>query len=152
MYPLPPSRGPLEEAVKHRRLSSFTCFICATSLFTQQLSLPKRSSNVQLAFARRSVPWFQGGFIMVSKWFQSGFKVVSRWFQGGFKVVSRGPPQRGLGREGAAGGRGGPGRRRGAWGGGAGRRRGAWEEDISSSFPLLVTIASGGLKPPMKPP
>ena len=103
MYPLPPSRGPLEEAVKHRRLSSFTCFICATSLFTQQLSLPKRSSNVQLAFARRSVPWFQGGFKMVSKW----FKVVSKWFQGGFKVVSRGPPQRGLGREGAAGGRGG---------------------------------------------
>ena len=84
MYPLPPSRGPLEEAVKHRRLSSFTCFICATSLFTQQLSLPKRSSNVQLAFARRSVPWFQG-FKVVSKWFQGGFMVVSRWFQGGFK-------------------------------------------------------------------
>ena len=141
MYPLPPSRGPLEEAVKHRRLSSFTCFICATSLFTQQLSLPKRSSNVQLAFARRSVPWFQGGF-----------KTVFKLFQSGFKVVSRGPPQRGLGREGAAGGRGGPDRRRGAWRGGAGRRRGAWEEDISSSFPLLVTIASGGLKPPMKPP
>ena len=141
MYPLPPSRGPLEEAVKHRRLSSFTCFICATSLFTQQLSLPKRSSNMQLDFARRSVPWFQGGF-----------KVVSRWFHGGFKVVSRGPPQRGLGREGAPGGRGGPGRRTGAWGGGPGRRRGALEEDISSSFPLLVTIASGGLKPPMKPP
>ena len=89
---------------------------------------------------------------MVSKWFQSGFKVVSWWFHGGFKVVSRGPPQRGLGREGAAGGRGGPDRRSGAWGGGAGRRKGAWEEDISSSFPLLVTIASGGLKPPMKPP
>jgi hypothetical protein len=140
MCPFPPSRGPLEEAVKHRRLSSFTCFICATSLFTQQLSLPKRSTNVQLASARRSVPWFQG------------FKMVSWWFQGGFKVVSRRPPQRGLGREGAAGGRGGPDRRRGAWGGGAGRRRGALEEDISSSFPLLVTIASGGLKPPMKPP
>ena len=46
---------------------------------------------------------------MVSKWFQSGFKVVSWWFHGGFKVVSRGPPQRGLGREGAAGGRGGAG-------------------------------------------
>ena len=98
MYALPPSRGPLEEAVKHRRLSSFTCFICATSLFTQQLSLPKRSSNVQLAFARRSVPWFQ-----------SGFKVVSWWFHGGFKVDSRGPLQRGLGREGAPGGRGGAG-------------------------------------------
>ena len=83
MYPLPPSRGPLEEAVKHRRLSSFTCFICATSLFTQQLSLPKRSSNVQLAFARRSVPWFQGGFKVVSRWFHYGFMVVSRWFQGG---------------------------------------------------------------------
>ena len=83
MYPLPPSRGPLEEAVKHRRLSSFTCFICATSLFTQQLSLPKRSSNVQLAFARRSVPWFQSGFKVVSRWFHGGFMVVSRWFQGG---------------------------------------------------------------------
>ena len=144
MYPLPPSRGPLEEAVKHRRLSSFTCFICATSLFTQQLSLPKRSSNVQLAFARRSVPWFQGGFKVVSRWFHGGFKVVSRWFQGGRRRGVwgvRAPP----------GGQGGPGRRRGAWGG-AGRRRGAWEEDISSSFPLLVTIASGGLKPPMKPP
>jgi hypothetical protein len=114
MYPLPPSRGPLEEAVKHRRLSSFTCFICATSLFTQQLSLPKRSSNVQLAFARRSVPWFQG-FKVVSKWFQGGFMVVSRWFQGGFKGAAAegfgeggrrrgpggaGPPQRGLGRGG----------------------------------------------------
>ena len=147
MYPLPPSRGPLEEAVKHRRLSSFTCFICATSLFTQQLSLPKRSSNVQLAFARRSVPWFQG-FKVVSKWFQGGFMVVSRWFQGGFK----GAAAEGFGEGGRRRGPGGPGRRRGAWGGGAGRRRGAWEEDISSSFPLLVTIASGGLKPPMKPP
>ena len=140
-----PFKGPLEEAVKHRRLSSFTCFICATSLFTQQLSLPKRSSNVQQAFARRSVPWFQGGFKMVSRWLQSCFKVVSWWFHCGFKVVSRwfqgGRRTGGLGREGAAGGRGGP-----------DRRRGAWEEDISSSFPILVTIASGGLKPPMKPP
>ena len=136
MYPVPPSRGPLEEAVKHRRLSSFTCFICATSLFTQQLSLPKRSSNVQLAFARRSVPWFQG-FKVVSKWFQSGFMVVSRWFQGGFKGA-------------AAEGFGEGGRRRGP--GGPDRRRGALEEDISSSFPLLVMTASGGLKPPMKPP
>ena len=144
MYPLPPSRGPLEEAVKHRRLSSFTCFICATSLFTQQLSLPKRSSNVQLAFARRSVPWFQG-FKVVSKWFQGGFMVVSKWFQGGRRRGVWG----GRAPQGAGGG---PDRRRGAWRGGAGRRRGAWEEDISSSFPLLVTIASGGLKPPMKPP
>ena len=147
MYPLPPSRGPLEEAVKHRRLSSFTCFICATSLFTQQLSLPKRSSNVQLAFARRSVPWFQG-FKVVSKWFQGGFMVVSRWFQGGFKGAAAEGFGEGGRRRGPGGGRTaaeGP-------GGGAGRRRGALEEDISSSFPLLVTIASGGLKPPMKPP
>ena len=132
MYPLPPSRGPLEEAVKHRRLSSFTCFICATSLFTQQLSLPKQSSNVQQAFARRSVPWFQGGFKMVSKWFQSGFKVVSMWLQGGFKVVSRwfqGGRRRGVwgGRapQGAGGGRAaaeGPGEGRRAAAEGPGRR------------------------------
>ena len=147
MYPLPPSRGPLEEAVKHRRLSSFTCFICATSLFTQQLSLPKRSSNVQLAFARRSVPWFQG-FKVVSKWFQGGFMVVSRWFQGGFK----GAAAEGFGEGGRRRGPGGAGPPQRGLGGGAGRRRGALEEDISSSFPLLVTIASGGLKPPMKPP
>ena len=145
MYPLPPSRGPLEEAMKHRRLSSFTCFICATSLFTQQLSLPKRSSNVQLAFARRSVPWFQSGFKVVSRWFHGGFMVVSRWFQGGRRRGVWG----GRAPQGAGGG---PDRRSGAWGGGAGRRKGAWEEDISSSFPLLVTIASGGMKPPMKPP
>ena len=106
MYPLPPSRGPLEEAVKHRRLSSFTCFICATSLFTQQLSLPKRSSNVQLAFARRSVPWFQSGFKVVSRWFHGGFMVVSRWFQGGRRRGvwgGRAPQGAGGGRTAAAG-------------------------------------------------
>ena len=133
----PPGRG-------GKAIQSHLLHLCDELVHTTAVT-PKTMVECATSLRQKICP-------MVSRWFQSGFKV----FHGGFMVVSRwfqGGRRRGVwGGRAPQGAGGGPDRRSGAWGGGAGRRKGAWEEDISSSFPLLVTIASGGLKPPMKPP